>query len=586
MFNFTDLKQANLWGVGIALSLLMVSCTPPVLKVARENNQVIVSVLSDPKTFNYALNQESPNIFGITYEGLITTHGITGEIIPASAESWQISPDQKTITFTLREGLRWSDGEPLTVDDVIFTYNEIYFNEAIPTDSRDILRIGDDRVLPTLKVVGDRQIQVQVSEPFAPLLRNMGLPILPKHKLAESIHTLDSEGNPQFLSMWGNDTAPQEIVCNGPCMLESYATAEQVVFKRNPYYWRKDQVGQSLPYLDRYRWRIVENQNTSLLKFRSGELDGASLRPEDFSLLKKQEKVGNFKIYTGGPSASTSFLAFNLNQAKRKGKPLVDPIKSRWFRTLEFRQAVAYAIDRQSIIDTVYRGLGVPIDSNISIQSPYYLSPAEGLPVYDYNPEKAKELLLKAGFSYNDQGALLDWDQNVVEFTLITNSGNLIRESTAVRIKQDLEQIGIKVNVSAIAFNLLVNKLDDSLDWEVHLLGFTGGIEPNSGSNIWQPDGGLHTFNQSKPDLGNWQVSEWETQIGQLYVQGARELDDQKRKAIYGKAQIIAQEQVPFIQLVNQMSMAAVRNRFEEIQFSDLEGAFWNLEEIKVKLDP
>ena len=586
MFNFTDIKLANLWGVGIALSLLMGSCTPPVLKVTGESNQVIVSVLSDPKTFNYALNQESPNIFGITYEGLINTHGITSEIIPALAESWQISPDKKTITFTLREGLRWSDGEPLTVDDVIFTYNEIYFNEAIPTDSRDILRVGDDRVLPTLKVVGDRQIQVQVSEPFAPLLRNMGLPILPKHKLAESIHTLDSEGNPKFLSMWGNDTAPQEIVCNGPFMLESYNTAEQVVFKRNPYYWDKDEAGQSLPYLDRYRWRIVENQNTSLLKFRSGELDAASLRPEDFSLLKKQEKVGNFKIYTGGPSASTSFLAFNLNQGKRKGKPLVDPIKSRWFRTLEFRQAIAYAIDRQSIIDTVYRGLGVPIDSNISIQSPYYLSPAEGLPVYNFNPEKAKQLLLKAGFQYDDQGTLLDWDNNVVEFTLITNSGNLIRESTAVRIKQDLAQIGIQVNVSAIAFNLLVNKLDDSLDWEVHLLGFTGGIEPNSGSNIWQPDGGLHTFNQSKPDLENWQVSAWETQIGQLYVQGARELDDQKRKEIYGKAQAIAQEQVPFIQLVNQMTMAAVRNRFEEIQFSDLEGPFWNLDEIKVKLDP
>ncbi|MEY2976212.1 MAG: ABC transporter substrate-binding protein [Prochlorotrichaceae cyanobacterium] len=572
--------------LALILGIASSGCTPVALGRASQSNQVLVGVLSDPKTFNYALNQESPNIFSWTYEGLIATHGITSEVIPAAAESWEISDDQRTITFTLREGLRWSDGAPLTAEDVVFTFNEIYFNEAIPTDSRDILRVGDDRVLPTITALDDRRIQVQVPEPFAPLLRNLGLPILPKHKLAEAVRTLDSEGNPKFISMWGNNTDPKEIVCNGPFVLESYSTSQQVVFKKNPYYWKKDDQGNSLPYLDRYRWRIVENQNTGLLKFRSGELDSFSLRPEDFALLKKQEKIGNFTIYTGGPAPGTNFIAFNLNQAKRNGKPLVDPIKSRWFRTLAFRQAVAYAIDRQGLIDTVYRGLAVPIYSHISVQSPYYLSPEEGLPTYSYDPEKAKQLLLEAGFTYTPQGQLLDWDQNPVEFSLITNSGNLIRENTVARIKQDLERIGMKVNVSAIAFNLLVDKLDQSLDWEAHLLGFTGGVEPSGGANIWQPDGGLHTFNQSKPDLQGWTVSDWEKQIGQLYIEGARELDETKRKAIYGEAQKLAQEQVPFIQLINQMTMVAVRNKFQEIQFSDLEGPFWNLDELQLKLQP
>jgi peptide/nickel transport system substrate-binding protein len=572
--------------LAVVMGMILSSCTPVALQSARQANQVLVGVLSDPKTFNYALNQESPNIFTWTYEGLINTDGITSEIIPAAAESWEISEDKRTIIFTLRPGLRWSDGEPLTVEDVLFTFNEIYFNEAIPTDSRDILRVGNDRLLPTITAPDDRHIQVQVSEPFAPLLRNLGLPILPKHKLAEAVRTLDSEGNPKFLSMWGNNTDPKEIVSNGPFILESYSTSEQVVFKRNPYYWKKDALGNSLPYIDRYRWRIVENQNTGLLKFRSGELDSFSLRPEDFALLKKQEKIGNFTIYTGGPSPGTNFLSFNLNQASRNGKPLVDPIKSRWFRTLEFRQAVAYAIDRQGLIDTVYRGLAVPIHSHISVQSPYYLSPEEGLPTYSYNPEKAKQLLLKAGFKYNDRNELLDWDNNPVEFSLITNSGNLIRENTAARIKQDLERIGIKVNISALAFNLLVDRLDKTLDWEAHLLGFTGGIEPSAGANIWQPDGGLHTFNQSKPDLQGWTVSDWEKRIGQLYIEGGRELDETKRKAIYGEAQKLAQEQLPFIQLINQITMVAVRNKFKEIRFSDLEGPFWNLDELELKLTP
>nr|WP_225884084.1 ABC transporter substrate-binding protein [Prochlorothrix hollandica] len=578
------------WGLGLGVALvclLVSSCSPERFQALRFKAdvtavpQIVDSVLSDPKTFNYALSQESPNVFGLIYEGLIGSNGLTGELEPALAETWSISPDQKTITFTLRPDLRWSDGEPLTVEDVVFTYNEIYFNEAIPTDTRDILRVGDDRLLPTVTAVGDRQIQVQVPSPFAPLLRNMGLPILPRHSLADSVRELDADGQPRFLSLWGTDTEPQTVVCNGAYTLADYKTSQRVVFQANPYYWRKDAQGQPLPYIDRFVWKVVESRDTQLLKFRSGDLDIAEpMRPEDFSLLKREEERGNFTVYVGGPRPGTVFLAFNLNQASRGGKPLVDPIKSAWFNTLAFRQAVAYGLDRQGIIDTVYRGLGAPINSPISVQSPYGLSPEEGLPVYSYDPDRARSLLLSAGFQYNDAGELLDSQGNRVRFTLITNAENSIRVNMGSRIQQDLAKLGMQVDFTPIAFNVLVDKLDDSLDWETHLLGFTGGVEPNSGSNIWQPDGGLHTFNQGKPDLEGWQVSDWEQEIGQLYIQAAQELDETQRKVLYGQTQIIAQEQLPFVQLVNELGMSAVRNPIQPIQYSDLSGALWNLYEL------
>ncbi|MEB3273158.1 MAG: ABC transporter substrate-binding protein [Prochlorothrix sp.] len=575
--------------VVMLLCLLLGSCSPDTWRSLRVKSevatvsQIVDSILSDPKTFNYPLSQESPNVFGLIYEGLIGSNGLTGDLEPALAESWQISPDQKTITFTLRPDLRWSDGEPLTVDDVVFTYNQVYFNEAIPTDARDILRVGEERVLPTVKAVGDRQVQVQVPSPFAPLLRNMGLPILPKHSLEASIQALDSEGNPRFLSLWGTDTDPQQIIGNGAYTLADYKTGQRVVFAANPHYWRKDAQGQQQPYIERFVWKIVESRDTQLVKFRSGDLDVAEpMRPEDFPLLKQEEKRGNFTVYVGGPRPGTVFLAFNLNKASRNGKPLVDPVKSAWFNSLAFRQAIAYGIDRQGIIDTVYRGLGAPINSPISVQSPYGLSPEEGLPTYDYNPGKSRELLLGAGFQYNSAEELLDQDGNRVEFTLITNSENSIRVNMCTRIQQDLANLGIKVNFNPIAFNVLVDKLDDSLDWDVHVLGFTGGVEPNSGSNIWQPDGGLHTFNQSKPDLEGWESSEWEREIGRLYIEAAQELDESKRKALYGETQKIAQEQLPFIQLVNELGMSAVRNPIDPIQYSDLSGALWNLYELRV----
>ena len=570
--------------------LLVASCGPfsaTHLNTSPNTPQIIDSVLSDPKTFNSPLSQESPNVFGLIYEGLVGSHGLTGEVEPALAESWEIAPDQKTITFTLRSDLRWSDGQPLTVEDVVFTYNQIYFNEAIPTDARDILRVGEARALPTVKAVGDRQIQVQVPTPFAPLLRNMGLPILPKHALEAAVQELDPEGKPRFLTLWGTDTPPTAIICNGPYTLADYKTSQRVVFQANPYYWRKDAQGQAQPYVTRFVWKIVESRDTQLLKFRSGDLDITEpMRPEDFPLLKKEERRGNFTVYRGGPRPGTVFLAFNLNRARRNGKPLVDPIKSTWFNTLAFRQAVAYALDRQGIIDTVYRGLGAPIDSPISIQSPYALTPEEGLPVYNYDPAKAKALLVGAGFQYNDRGELFDSQGNRVRFTLITNAENSIRVNMGARIQQDLAAIGMQVDFNPIAFNVLVDKLDNSLDWETHLLGFTGGAEPNSGSNIWQPDGGLHTFNQSKPDLEGWQVEPWEERIGQLYIQAAQELDEKRRKALYGETQRLAQEQLPFVHLVNELGMAAVRNTIAPIRYSDLGGALWNLYEVQVSLTP
>ncbi|QLE56248.1 ABC transporter substrate-binding protein [Nostoc sp. TCL26-01] len=588
MKTFAKIKHIWLLIALLITAVTVAACNPDNFKSsAAQVPQVVTSILSDPKTFNFPLNSESPNVFGLIYEGLITENYDTGGIDPALAESWEISDDKLKIVFTLRDGLKWSDGQPLTVDDVVFTYNDIYFNKDIPTDVRDVMRIGESGKLPTVRKVDNRRVEFTVPEPFAPFLRSAtGYPILPAHTLRESITTKDSEGKPKFLQKWGVDTPPEQIVVNGLYKLERYDTSERVVFRRNPYYWRKGPKGEAQPYIERIVWQIVESTDTALLQFRSTGLDTIAVSPDYFSLLKVQEKQGNFKIYNGGPAAGTTFILFNLNKGRRDGKPLINPVKSRWFNTLEFRQAVAYAIDRQTMINNTYRGLGQTQNSPISVQSPYYLSPKEGLKVYDYNLEKAKQLLLKAGFKYNAQNQLLDSDGNRVRFTLLTNAGNKIREAIGSQVKQDLSKIGIQVDFTPLAWNTYTDKLSNTLDWEASMLGLTGGLEPNDGANVWNPEGGLHMFNQ-KPQAGQkpiegWEVAPWEAKIGQLYIQAARELDEAKRKAIYAETQRITQENLPFIYLVNPYALSAVRDRFEGIRFSALGGAFWNLYEIKI----
>jgi peptide/nickel transport system substrate-binding protein len=558
---------------------------------AARGDQIVISTLGDFKTFNAAFVSEFPNLPLFTYDGLLSQNPETTKLEPALAEAWEISEDKKRIVFTLRENLKWSDGQPMTVDDVVFTYQDIYLNEKIPTDTRDVLRIGDNK-FPSVRKIDDRRVEFTTPEPFAPFLTTMGgLSILPAHILKETVFTNDADGKPLFLSTWGTDTDPKKIVGNGPFMLESYTPSQRYIFRRNPYYWKKDAQGQPLPYVERLILQVVGSTDTQSIRFRSGELDMlgelGTLRPEDFSLLKREEARGDFQIQQGGLRTGTLYVTFNLNTGRKaNGTPLVDPVKSRWFNTKEFRQAVAYAIDRDRMINNAFRGLAEPQNSPISVQSPFYLSPQEGLKTYDYNPKKAKELLQQAGFKYDQKGQLFDAAGNRVRFNMLTNAENTLRVSLGAQVKQDLAAIGIQADFTPMAFNSVIEKMDTSLDWDCILLGLTGGLEPHSGFNIWNPDGGMHLFNQGpkpgSPEITGRTVSEWEKEIGRLYIQGARELDEAKRKEIYAKTQQIAQEYVPFIYLANAKAMAAVRNRVENVRYNAIGLAIWNLSEQRI----
>ncbi len=574
------------------LCVLLPSCTT-LDRLRLENFRVeaadvprlVSPVVGEPKTFNYFLSDESSSsdVLGFMYEGLITVDLTTSEIVPALAESWDISEDGLTIIYTLKEDLKWSDGEPLTVDDVVFTYNDIILNPEIPTDTIDILRIGAEGKLPEITKLDGRRVQFKIPEPFAPFLRVTGIAILPKHALEESVKTKDSNGQPLYLSKWGTNTDPAEIVCNGPYVIGRFLPGERIVFRRNPYYWREGENGEPQPQIEEMVWPVVSSQDAQFVRFRSGEADIMAVTPDNFSLIKQDEEQGGYKVYNGGPTTTRLFLTFNLNKGSIDGSPVVDPVKSKWFNTLKFRQAVAYAIDRQTMLNNIFRGLGELQNSQIAPQSPYFAGPA--LPVYDYDVAKARELLLSAGFNY-EGNQLVDADGNRVRFTLQTNVGNDIREAAGAQIKQNLALIGITVDFQPIDFNKLITLTGDSLKWDAIVLGFGAGEEPNSSANLWLADGGLHFFNQQPqgaPPLPGREIYPWEQQISDLYVQAAQELDETKRKALYVQTQELVQENLPFIHLVGQYSMSAVRNKIENVKYTALGGTLWNIYELEIE---
>jgi peptide/nickel transport system substrate-binding protein len=592
------MRRGVLAAIAMLLAIALVSCRSWMVGTrAAETSQIVLSSVQDPGTFNPALNQEFPSVFLFTFRGLTVEDGLTGEVLPDLAESWQVSEDGLRVVFTLREGLRWSDGEPLTAADVLFTYRDVVFNDKITTDAKDVMRIGDRHLFPQIQQLDDRRVEFILPEPFSPFLRGTtgppsGIFILPKHILESTVRSLDSKGNPRFNSAWGTDTDPKKIVVNGPYLIEQYVPGERLIFRRNPHYWQKDAQGKPLPYINRIVWQIAGTTDSQLMSFRSNDLDvigdARPLRPEYFSLLKREEKRGNFHLYNGGPWSGTTFISFNLNRGKNSnGQPLVDPIKSRWFNQREFRQAIAHAIDRPRMINNIYRGISAPQNSPVSVQSPYYLSPEKGLKTYDYNPDKAKQLLQSVGFQYNADGQLLDADGNRVRFTLITNAGNKIREALGAQIKTDLSKIGVQVDFNPIDFNTLINKLTATREWDCHLIGFTGGVDPYSGANLWTSTGGSHQFNLGPqpggPPVEGWVASDWEQDIDRLFKAAAREQDETKRQDIYAEFQKVVQDELPVIHLVHEMALMAVRDRIQGLKYSGLPSwGLWNVQELRI----
>ena len=571
-------------------SLLLWGCS---VKSEVLKNRLVVPLDSDIKTFNPVLVQDAYSgiVIGYTLTGLISENAITNELEPELAEKWEFQQGGKQLIFTMRPNLKWSDGQPLTVDDVLFTYQDVIFNEKIPTGSRDVLRIGKSQTLPKIEKLDDRRISFLLSEPFAPALRTLGgSGILPKH-IFES--TLKADPNApdkklKFLETWNLSTPISQLVGSGAYIIQEYRPSERIIYKPNPYYWKKGK-----PNIEQFVMQIVESPDTALLRFRSGDLDMYRLRGEDYQLLKRFEQRDRYKIYNAGPSTGQAFIMFNLNKGKnpKTNESFVDPIKSRWFNDVNFRRAVAYAVNREAIITNLSRGLAQSQDSPISIPSPYYLAPEKGLKTYDYQPEKSKEILLQAGYKYDDQQQLLDAQGNQVRFTLLSPTGG--RVAVGAQIKNDLEKIGMKIDFTPVDFRIISDKLDNSKQWDATILGFTGGAEPNSAINLWATDGDSHLFNkgpvgEEQPFIGR-EVADWEKKIHDLMIQGAQELDETKRKAIYAEYQQLVQEQLPLIHLTVPLYLVAVRDRVDNTQVSALAGstgvtgALWNLEQLKLK---
>ena len=536
---------------------------------------VLSTIGEGPKTFNPCNTKDATSsaMAGLMYDGLVTTNPRTGKVQPLLAKSFEINGNDYIIH--LRKGIKWSDGKPITADDVIYTYKEIVFKGFGNPSTMDAMKV--DGKLPELVKLDDFTVKFTTLRPFAPFLRQLSYPIVPKHYFKP----VSDKGESVFNAFLNPDTKPQTIVSSGAFKLKDYVAAQRVVFVRNPNYYKVNLDNKQLPYLDKIVYMIVGDSNNEILKFEAKEIDVLGIKGSNVAQYKIKEPTSDYSVYNLGPDTGTLFLVINLNNRKNSdGKPYIPQNKQKWFASRDFRAAIDWAIDRKSMVQNIASGVAEPLFTAESLNSIYLNKYIKGHPA-DINI--AKSSLKKAGF-YEKDGKLYDSMRNRVEFDLYTNAGNLEREALGVMVKQDLEDLGMKVNFKPVEFNSLVNKLTNTHDWDMAIMGLTGSpLEPHDGKNVWTSGGSLHMFNQRPANYTTDDRLDWEKELDEIYREGALKLTFEERKPLYDKYQTIIYNQKPIIYLYSPIRITAIRKKFKNIFPTPLSGLIYNLDEIYIE---
>lgn len=435
---------------------------------------------------------------------------IEGEL----AERWEISPDQKTITFTLKPDLKWADGKPLTSRDVLFTWKLV-------TDDNTRTPYGADyKLVLRAETPDDRTFRVTYAQPYAPALDSWaGLQVLPEHLLqGQDINSTPFARKP---------------VGSHYYQLAQWKNGERIELVRNP------NATQGQANIERLVSRFIPDPASQFLELMADHIDTMGLSPIQYARIFPARPELNSRIarYKELGNAYT-YLGFNLKRAP--------------FNDKQLRQAINYAIDKQELIDGVLLGMGEPI------ASPYKPGTRwehPSLKPYAYDPDKARQLLAAAGFADHDGDGILDRDGKPLAFEILTNQ-NKQREMSAVLIQRRLKEIGIDVKIRVLEWASFVGRYIKTGDFDVVVLGWSLGLEPDQ-YNIWHSS-------QQEPGKFNF-IGYSNPQVDKLLEQGRLELNPDKRMKLYHAFAEQLYNDSPIVYLYAGYGLPAIHKRVKGI---------------------
>ena len=461
------MKRKSLTGLVLAGVLMLV---PAAAVFAEEGNDTLVYGSGDYTRINPAMDEHG-EINILIFNGL-TSHDGNDQVAPGLAESWEFDEESCTYTFHLAENVKWHDGEPFTADDVKFTI------EAIMDPENGSENAPNYEDVQEITVVDDHTVSFKLDAPNVAFLDYMTMAVLPKHLLeGEDMQTSDFFRHP---------------VGTGPYKLESWEEGQAITLVKNEDYFKGE------PNIDTVVFKIVPDDNAKALQLKSGELDLALLTPKDAATFAEDEAYTCYDMKTSDYRG----ILFNFwNEYWQKNKDLIP--------------AVCYAIDRESIINAVLLGQGMPAYG--PLQRNIYNN--EDVEHYDYDPEKAKAVLEEAGCEMGDDGYYYRNGEKV-GFVISVGAGDQVRIDIAQIAAQQLQQIGMDVTVEIPA----------QVDWGGQMAYLIGWGSPFDADD--------HTYKVFGTDKGA-NYSGYSNELVDQYLTEARQSDDPEvRKEAYDKFQV------------------------------------------------
>lgn len=532
--------------VVLSVSVLSGGLLPTVCeaqRAPRTPGELVWAIAYDPKTFDPAKvdDQESETVRYLTGGVLLRFNRYTQKMEGQLAESWNLSPDYKTLTFKLWSGLQFSDGSPLTSKDVVWSLQRA----LLPSTGAVVAEEFISPAQVTVNAPDDRTVVVHLPQ------RIVGV-----EKFFDEI----------AIEPFQRET--QGRVTAGPFVVADYRRSQFIRLVRNPHFHERDASGKHLPYAAAVRLDIVDNPEQQIRLFQRGEYDLIQrLGPDYFELLKQKLPSA---VRDLGPSLNTEQLWFN----QAPGAPIPDWEK-RWFQNQAFRVAVSRAIKRSDLARIAYAGHATPAYSSISPANQTWYN--SRISVLHEDQAAARTELTGAGFRL-DNSVLKDADGHPVKFSILTNAGNAARMKMATLIQQDLSALGMQVTVVGLDFPALIERMMHTQNYEACLLGFDNvELDPNAMMNIWVSSSPDHQWNPSEKSP----ATPWEAEIDRQMQQQATSLRQAQRKAAVDRVQQIFADQQPFIYLVYPNVLYAISPGLGGVQPALLyPGLIWNVERL------
>jgi peptide/nickel transport system substrate-binding protein len=516
---------------------------------------LVTHSLSDPEQLNPLTSNDAAasEILQNIFQSLLTRDPRTLELKPLIAAARPIiSEDKLSYTFIVRRDARFQDGRPLTGEDVLFSIKAI----KCPLVNAPFLRVYFDSVVDA-RLVDPYTVRFTIKEPYF-LNESVlgGIDVLPRHyydptNVLKDVTLADlqkpTDQLPSAIKKFAdefNKNYSRNPMGSGPYQFGSWKTGREIELIRDQNYWGYGKEGVDQPFLDRYKYRIINNVDAALVTLKSGGLDEMGLTPIQHVRGTSSDRFKSDFQKHEYFAPNYSYIGWNNNH----------PI----FRDKQVRKAMTYFTNRKQMVTTVLFGLGEVVEGPIYFFRPEY---DKTLPSYPYDPKKGFELLKEAGWSDTDGDGILDkaidGEKVPFRFEIKVNSGNTTRKSVALVLQDELRKYGIAAAVREIDWTIFLADVK-ARKFDAVLLGWAMSVSEPDAYQVWH--------SSQAANKGSNHIGYKNARVDQILEQYRREFDPQKRIELYREFQKILSDEQPYTFLFVGKSVAAVQRRIHGVE--------------------